>query len=128
MSTHPLNLAFRFLLELAAYVAIGYWGWHSGAGFSRFLFALGAPLLWAVLWGTFAVPDDPSRSGKAPVPVPGVLRLALELAFFGFAAWALHDTGATSLGLALASLVLVHYVLSYDRCVWLVTGRSMGNS
>jgi hypothetical protein len=125
MSTHPLNLAFRFLLELTAYIAIGYWGWQQGEGFSRYLLALGVPLIWAVLWGTFAVPGDPSRSGKAPVPVPGILRLALELAFFGFASWGLYDAGKTSLGLALSGLVILHYLLSYDRCRWLITGYEM---
>lgn len=32
MSQHPLNLALRFLLEIAASVAIGYWGWHQAEG------------------------------------------------------------------------------------------------
>ena len=126
MGKHPLNLAFRFLLELAAFGAMGYWGWQTGAGFSRTLLALGTPVVWAALWGIFAVPGDPSRSGKAPVPVPGVLRLALETAFFGFAAWGLYASGAAGLGLALILLVLLHYLLSYDRCWWLITGREMG--
>ena len=73
-----------------------------------------------MLWGTFAVPGDPSRSGKAPVPVPGILRLVLELALFGFAAWALYDSGSPMLALVLAVLTLIHYALSYDRIAWLV--------
>jgi hypothetical protein len=120
MGSHPVNLAVRFILEIAALVAIGYWGWTQHEGFVRYLLAIGGPILAAVLWATFAVPDDPSRSGKAPVPVPGILRLALELTLFAFAAWALYDAGNSLLALILAAVVVVHYVLSYDRIAWLL--------
>ena len=120
MGSHPLNLAVRFVLEIAALVAIGYWGWTQHDGFVRYLLAIGGPLLAAVLWATFAVPDAPSRSGKAPVPVPGIIRLALELALFAFAAWALYDAGNSLLALILAAVVVVHYALSYDRIAWLL--------
>ena len=120
MGSHPLNLALRFLLEIAALVAIGYWGFSQHTGIWRFIIGIGGPLLAAVLWGTFAVPDDPSRSGKAPVPIPGVIRLVLELSLFGFAAWALYDAGSTMLALIMAGLTIVHYALSYDRVAWLI--------
>ena len=120
MGSHPVNLAVRFILEIVALVAIGYWGWTQHDGFVRYLLAIGGPILAAVLWATFAVPDDPSRSGKAPVPVPGILRLALELAIFAFAAWALYDAGNSLLALILAAVVVVHYALSYDRIAWLL--------
>ena len=93
MASNPLNLAFRFILELTALVAIGYWGWMTGEGWTRWILMLGVPLIAAVLWGVFRVDNDP---GKAPVRVPGFLRLALELAYFAFAVWALSDAGATT--------------------------------
>ena len=120
MSSNPLNLALRFLLEIGALIAIGYWGFSQHAGTWRWVAGLGGPLVAAALWGTFAVPNDPSRSGKAPVPVPGVVRLLLELAFFGLAAWALHDAGKPILALVLAGVTAAHYILSYDRVIWLV--------
>lgn len=120
MSSNPINLAVRFLLEVAALLVMAYWGWNQGDGGIRFLFALGVPLIAAALWGTFAVPDDPSRSGKAPVPVPGILRLALELAFFAFAVWSLYSLGATQISWLLGIVILIHYALSYDRIGWLV--------
>jgi len=120
MGSHPVNLAVRFLLEIAALVVIGYWGWTQHEGFLQYLLAIGGPILAAVLWSTFAVPDDPSRSGKAPVPVPGIVRLALELAMFGFAVWALHDAGNSLLALILVVIVVIHYALSYDRIAWLL--------
>ncbi len=120
MSSHPINLAVRFLLEVAALLAIGYWGWSTGSGVLRFVLAPGLPLIAAILWGTFRVPNDPSSSGKAPVPIPGILRLLLELALFAFATWALYDAGAVQLSWILGLVVVVHYALSYDRIRWLV--------
>jgi hypothetical protein len=125
MGTHPLNLAFRFLLEIITLIAAGYWGWKQGTGFNRYLFALGLPILLAVLWGTFAVPNDPSRSGKAPVPVPGIIRLIIELAILGFGAWALYTSASELLGIVFGGFVILHYLLSYDRVIWLLTGRGM---
>ena len=79
------------------------------------------PIVAAVLWGTFAVPGDPSRSGSAPVPVPGLLRLVLELGIFAFAAWALYQSGFTRASWALGIIVVLHYLISYDRILWLVS-------
>ena len=53
--------------------------------------------------------------------VPGVVRLALELAFFGFSAWALSDLDHRALGIGLGSAVAVHYVISYERIAWLLS-------
>ena len=120
MESHPLNLALRFLLEISALVAIGYWGFSQHTGIWRFLLGFGLPVIAAAIWATFAVPDDPSRSGRAPVPIPGVLRLVLELALFSLAAWALHDVSRSVLALIMLGLTIVHYALSYDRVAWLL--------
>jgi hypothetical protein len=100
-------------------VSLGYWGWASGEGIWRYILMIGVPLVAAVLWGTFNVPGDKSRSGKAPVPVPGIIRLGLELGLFAFAAWGFYEAGEPTLGIILGVLVLVHYTLSYDRILWL---------
>jgi hypothetical protein len=123
MASHPLNLAVRFLLEIAALLALGYWGFDQHSGIWRFVLGLGLPVLAAIAWGTFAVPDDRSRSGSAPVPVPGAVRLILELALFGLASWALYDAGRPVLALILAGVTVVHYVVSYDRIAWLLRHR-----
>jgi hypothetical protein len=120
MSSNPLNLAVRFILEMAGLVALGWWGWNQGEGVPRFLLVLGIPLVAAALWGTLAVPDDPSRSGEAPVPVPGVVRLGLELAFFAAATGSLFATGLTPLAWLYGGAALIHYVVSYDRIAWLI--------
>lgn len=120
MAYHPANLAVRFVLELALLASMAYWGWGRAAGALRYLLAVGLLLLGMALWGIFNVPGDRSRSGAAPVPVPGVVRLALELALFGFATWALIDAGRVILGVIFGALVIVHYAASYNRIAWLL--------
>lgn len=120
MGSHPINLALRFLLELSALVALGFWGWSLAEGWRGVFPGLGIPLLAAAAWGTFAVPNDPSRSGRAPIPTSGWARLALELAFFAFAVWALFDLGSDLLGWILGVVVIAHYTISYDRIAWLL--------
>ena len=44
-----------------------------------------------------------------------------EFLFFGFATWALYNMESNQLSLVLGALVLVHYVISYDRIFWLLT-------
>ena len=119
MGSNPINLAVRFLLEIVGLVALGWWGWNQAEGVLRFVLPLGIPLLAAVLWGTFAVPDDPSRSGEARVPVPGIVRLLLELAFFAAATGSLFAVEAITLGWIYGIAVLIHYAISYDRIAWL---------
>ena len=120
MSTNPVNLAVRFILEICALAAMAYWGGTQYVGWLGFGLAIGLPVLAAILWGTFAVPNDPSRSGQAPVPVPGVVRLLLELIFFGLTVWMLYDAGATLLSFIMGVVVIIHYALSYDRLMWLL--------
>lgn len=120
MSNHPLNLGLRFLLEVAALVAIGAWGWSLSDGPIRYLWAIGLPIAAAAAWGTFRVPEDASASGRAPVPIPGWARLALEFALFGWATVALFARGSTSLAGIYLGVVVLHYGLSYDRILWLV--------
>jgi hypothetical protein len=121
MGTHPLNLAVRFVLELAALYALGLWGWRHGDGVWRFVIAAAIPLIAAALWGTFAVPGDPSRSGSAPVPVAGLLRLALELGFFASATLAFYDLEYTVVTMVFGAAVVIHYALSSDRIAWLIS-------
>jgi len=120
MGSHPINLGFRLLLEMVALVIYGYWGWNASNGALRYIFVLALPLVAAILWGTFAVLDDPSRSGNAPVPVSGILRLILELAFFALAAFLLFNSGKENFAWIFGGTVLAHYLFSYDRIIWLL--------
>ena len=121
MGSHPLNLALRFILEIIALLAVGLWGWHCGSAGYNYLLAAGLPVSFALIWGIFNVPNDPSRSGRAPVKVPGIIRLLIELSLFGFAVWALfhldYKTGAFIFG----GVLILHYIISYDRINWLLS-------
>jgi len=117
MSSNPINLTLRFLLELSALFAMGVWGWQKGEGFMRFVLAIGIPLIAAAIWGIFRVPNDP---GAAPVAIPGVMRLMYEVVFFGFASWALMDVNYVTLGWGMAIIVIIHYIISYDRIFWMI--------
>ena len=121
MSSKPINLAVRFLLEIFSLVVIGIWGWKQSDNWERYILAVGLPVIAAAIWGTFAVANDPSRSGNAPVPVSGIVRLAIEFIFFGFATWTLYNMESNYLSLALGAVVLAHYGFSYDRVYWLLT-------
>ena len=120
MSGHAINLGFRFLLELAALASAGYCGWTLFAEPLRIVFAGALPIIAAVLWATFAVPDDPSRSGRATVAIPGTARIVLQLAFFVLPPLGVYLSGARLFSIIFASAVLLHYLLSYQRMIWLL--------
>jgi len=120
MSIHPLNSAVRLLLEITAIVTFGIWGYHQSETGVRILLAILLPLGFAVLWGVFAVRDDPSRSGKTVIQIPGIIRLLLELGLFGAAAWMLLDQNYSLIALIFGLTVSTHYILSYKRIAWLL--------
>lgn len=120
MSKNPVNLAIRFALEVVAIVAFGIWGYRASDGLPGIVLAILLPLVFAGLWGVFAVPNDPSRSGKTVVPTPGRIRLILELALFGTATWMLFDLDFQKLGWIFLAVVTLHYSTSYDRIAWLL--------
>ena len=71
MSNHPFNLFIRLLLEASAVITYGFWGFMQSESWTRFLLVICFPLLFALLWGVFAVRNDPSRSGRTVVNTPG---------------------------------------------------------
>jgi hypothetical protein len=119
---HPVNLFVRGLLELTALVLIGLGAYRLvGGGFFGWLLGFASVFVATVAWVTFAVPGDRSRSGNAPVAVPGVVRLIVEFDVFAaavFLGWFVSPTVAVVFG----SAVAVHYLLSLDRLRWLLTG------
>ena len=117
---NPWNLGFRFVLELGALGAMAYWGYEQRDDAWRWPLAVGIPLVTAALWATFTAPDDPSRGGEGLVHVPGVVRLALELAMFGFASWALADLEHTVVAIGYGTAVTAHYAISHARVAWLL--------
>ena len=120
MNTNPVNLAIRFLLEIVMLIILGCWGWHFTETWVRYIAAIGLPLLAAVLWGVFRIPNDPK---PAPVVIPGILRLMSELGLFALATWALYDLGYAKLSVILAAIVILHYMVSYDRTLAMLRNK-----
>jgi hypothetical protein len=103
------NLLLRFLLELLALGALGYWGFMTGsATLTKVALGVGAPLVAAVVWGTFLSP-------RAPVQLPWGVVLVLQAVVFASAAAALAATGNRTLALVFGVIVVTNAILMY---VW----------
>ena len=72
------------------------------------------------LWVTCNVPGDPSRSGKAPVPVSGRVRLVVEYLVFAGGALALIGVGQWGTAVVFALLVAFHTFSYRERLGWLL--------
>lgn len=123
MANHPVNLGFRFVLEILALSAFAFWGWAWG-GWIRWPLAAALAIGAMAIWDSFRTPGD-QPGGQRVVPTPGKLRLAIELAFFGLAVLALLTADANvragQLGVAFGIAVIIHYALSWDRVGWLLS-------
>ena len=117
-------LIVHFAIEIVAFGGLAWWGWSIAEGGIAGI-ALGAVffVVAALLWGLFAVPNDPSRNPDPPIGVPGWLRLIIELGIFGIAAYGIWVSGARWLSETLLTLVGVTYIVTYDRAVWLLQQR-----
>ncbi len=110
----------RFGLEITALVSIATVAWQGTEGVLRWIAVVGAPLAAVVLWGTFNVKGDPSRSGKAPVEVSGWVRLLLEVFILGAGAVGLLVVVGAWLAAAFVALTALHYVVAWKRIIWLL--------
>jgi hypothetical protein len=115
------NLALRLGLEIGALTGLGVAAWNQTDGAIRWIAVIALPLIAAALWGTFNVLDDPSRSGEAPVEVPGRVRLAIELLVLvsGWIAYAI--AGHPAIGATFAALTILHYAVGRARIHWLLS-------
>jgi hypothetical protein len=99
------NLTLRFLLELAALVALGYWGFHGDRGtLMKVGLGLGTPLAAAIVWAIFGAP-------KSDRHLTGGWYVVLEVVAFGSACIALAAARQTTLAAVFAAVVVVNAVL-----------------
>ncbi len=99
------NLLLRFVLELAALAALAYWGFSTGTTLlGDLILGAGAPLVAAVVWGTWAAPKSARR-------LRGGALLVVQLAVLGAGAAALVAAEEPGLGAAMAVLVVVNAAL-----------------
>lgn len=99
------NVALRFLLELCALLAFGYWGFQSGQSLlSKIGLGIGIPLLIVVIWAMFIAPNAVVH---LPEPVPFVLGMVILL----LAAVALAAAKQTKLAVIFGVIIVINAVL-----------------
>jgi hypothetical protein len=98
------NLAVKFLLELAAFAALVYWGARTGHGAWAVVLAIAAPVAAILVWALFCAP-------RARRQLPVAAWAPLELAVFGLAAGGLAAVGAATLAIIFGAVVIVNAVL-----------------
>lgn len=107
-SMRSLNLAFRFILELAVLAALLSWGFRSSTELLiQLVLGLGAVAVTIIIWGTFVSP-------KAPRRLEDPARVALEMVVFGAGALAFVASGALVLGLLLAASAAINLTLMFS--------------
>lgn len=104
---------------MAALASLAIWGYTNFSPSINIFTAILAPLLFALIWGIFAVRGDPSRSGKTVISTPGPVRFFIELFLFVLSILALYYSGYPILSFAFASFFVLHYLLSFERIQWL---------
>jgi hypothetical protein len=102
---HAINLGARFGLELSALALVSYLAYRAvgGSGWAPAA-AIGAPLLLAAAWGTFASP-------KAAVPVPEPWKVGVEMVLLLLPAAGLVHAGKTGWAGAYGAAVVVNAAL-----------------
>jgi len=102
-----INLALRFVLEMFALGAVAYWGFKSGKdGILKWLMAIGAPALLAVIWGVFGSP-------KAVMKLTGILHFTVEVLAFGLPALALYFADKQNLAFIYMVVVIINRILMF---------------
>ena len=114
------NLVLRLILEMSMLAAFAATPNFAISGSSRWILTAIALLAAISLWGVFATPDDPSRSGRTVVPTPGPARLLLEFGLFGGGVGLLLWADLWQFAVALAIGVIVHYVAWPERIRWMM--------
>lgn len=119
MSKNPIVLTLWFVMELAGLFAQGYWAWTTQDGLLRILLVVGVPLVSALIWGIFRVPND---GGKPTVVVSGKVRLLIEVAFWGLTIGLLFAADKSTTAFIFGGVIVLLYVLAYDRVLRLWRG------
>ena len=101
-----VNLAIRFLCEVAAVLALAHWGYRAGPGLTRWGLALLAPAALIAVWLLFVTPDP-------VVELARPLQFAIELAVWAAATAALVATGHRTLAVVFAVLAVGSGILNY---------------
>jgi hypothetical protein len=100
-----VTLTARFSCELAMLAALAFWGYVVGEGVWAWVLGLAAPVVAAIVWGTFVAP-------RARLPVPAPVRVAIELVLYALAAAGLAAAGQPAAAVVLGIGGLVTSILN----------------
>lgn len=114
------NLVFRFWLEAGLFAGIVAASILNYDGVIAWTASIVGVIFTAGAWGIFAVPDDPSRSGKTVVVTPGEARLAIELGLFAAVVVWLVIAEAYVPAAVLGGGAIAHYAAWPARIRWLL--------
>lgn len=99
------------------YVGIGMAGWTIW----RYPGAIVAVIAGMTLWGVFGTPGDGVR-GAPVINTPGPIRLLLEFALFGIAAYGLWVGWSRAASETFLTISVLHYAITWERQWWLIRG------
>ncbi len=105
------NLALKFLLEIAAFAALGYAGAVVGSGVWAVVLAVALPAVAIAVWARWNAPRSAHR-------LPPNARIPCELTVFSAAALGLLSTGAVTWAVVFAVLVVINAVLMTALHQW----------
>ncbi len=118
----PVSDGVRFLVELASFGAVAYWGFHEHSSWAlKILLGVGGPVAIAAVWSVFMAPRAERRA-------PEAARALLEVVIFGAAVLALADAGAGTVAaiygvIAFCSTLADHYFArAAERSGWRGSG------
>ena len=104
-----INLAIRFLLELAALGVFVHWGFRTGRTISsRVALGIGIPVVIAVIWALFVAPDS-------TVDTTGPIKFVIEVIIVAAAVAVLARLREYRLAMALAAIYIINRIL---MAVW----------
>jgi hypothetical protein len=100
------NLGVRFALEMASLLILGIAGFEATDNALRWVLAIGAPGIAALIWGALVSPKAPSRLSDPQ-------RLSVEIVYFGSATVALVSLGTVPAAFAFASIASSSLILMF---------------
>ena len=101
-----INLALAFLLEVTAFIIIGYWGFLQGSTiYMQYLLATALTIFAIILWGIFAAPRSRHKLNDVP-------RFLFKLFIFELAAFLFYKTGYLSFAILFGSIALFNLILA----------------
>ncbi|MFD0899388.1 YrdB family protein [Actinomadura sediminis] len=118
---HVANEGLAFLIEMAAFAALAWWGFTAGDAVAvNVLLGIGAPAAAIVLWGLFAAPKARFDAGLPVV-------LLVKALVFAAAALAVLGVGSPVLAAVFGAVAFVNTVLAtLDRDARFRTARDGG--